>query len=630
MPLEVSVSYFDGEQGSHQSLTENLSSSGMCLKSNGHLRVGSSFRFLLGLPHEEAKEITGRVRWQSPKPGAPRVGIQFSKPIECSLPLSVVEEAMERSVEQINVFFDLLYQSLSEACVWVDSAGAVTKCDERFLNLLGYTEQELTGRPLSDFAVPDDQERLSLALRPESNGSPSPIKGLFRMKPKGGPTLLSRLRTAPKPPWATSTAVCIEHIAEFGALFNELSKLRTLYTENASKLVSLKDEKHQADKMMAALKDAFPGWVVFLNADFSIQDVTCLGKVEAHGGLETSFRGMNLREATGLLEAEVDGTRLDDALKSCATSGQEFGSDCCHYPGRAGKKPDLFPAGTFNISITPITDLHGTTSSLIMFVVPTSHASAEGQTGIDELGYFQRLFEAAAAGLTVQHVLGNMREPFTSLLARLNLLRHKFALGKMEPQLAPDHGEENYAGEIGKIEWRMERLSKQLEYLLTHAFAPDYPQRRYPDVNECLARAIRIVESADAPVHFSPQPGLPGTTSLEQDPTMIFIIFLLLARDCVSSASDKTIICDTEAGKDAIMVNIRHKAFIRDVKYTDILLDNEPLETLLVKHRPSHVLDTLLCYASTLLKKNHIGAKINNVPGQFSLSLHIPQAAPGE
>ena len=111
---------------------------------------------------------------------------------------------------------------------------------------------------------------------------------------------------------------------------------------------------------------------------------------------------------------------------------------------------------------------------------------------------------------------------------------------------------------------------------------------------------------------------------------MIFTILLLVAKDSVRRISDKTINCELKEEQDAIIVTIQHRAHISEHRHTDILFDNESPETLLLRHRPMNVLDTLLCYASLLLKKNNVKVKINNVPGQFRLSLHIPAVSPAD
>ena len=122
VPLELPVEYGDFGNGTHHSLTEDLSTHGACIQSNGPLRVGRQCRLLLALPHQKKKkEITGKVCWKSSERGPRRVGIQFSKPIGFSIPLAATEQALRRTREQTEAHFDRHYHSLSEACVWVNS-----------------------------------------------------------------------------------------------------------------------------------------------------------------------------------------------------------------------------------------------------------------------------------------------------------------------------------------------------------------------------------------------------------------------------------------------------------------------------------------------------------------------------
>lgn len=627
VPLELSVSYsyLGKKQETHQSLTENVSTSGMCLKSNGHLREGASFQFLLGLPCDKKAKITGRVRWQSPQSGSPRVGIQFSEPVDFALPLSVVEQALHRSAEQVDLLLHRLYRSFGEGCAWVDSAGRITECDDGFCKLLGYSQEEVQGRALSDFAGAGDRKRLSRLLSQKRSDLSSSSKGLFRMQRKQGPSLLSRLYLPPGSPWKASTAICFEPIGEVGALFQEMNKLRDLYTGSVSKLVALREEKQQAEKILAAVKRSFPGWMLLLNRDLSIRDVACIGTLDTmQQGSASFFRGMPLGQATGLLETKLNGNSLCDELRACTETGREFMSKCCRYRGRSDKNPDLFPPGAFSITVNPIADLRGQTESLFMAVLPMLEAAPENEIDSESLVYVQRLLDTAAAGLTVQSVLSRMHNPFASLLARLNLFRYKLALAKMQHRSAPDPLGEGSAAELTKIEWQMERLAKQLGYLVEQASMPNPPQPGGADIKKTLSKVIHMVESADEPVDFSAYIGQPKAGISERDCSMIFMVFLLLARESVGRVSDKTVKCELKEEKGDLIVDIRHKGFISDPKYAEMLFDNDSPETLLLRHRPDNVLGTLLCYASLLLKKNHIKISINNVPGEFRLSLYLP------
>jgi hypothetical protein len=148
------------------------------------------------------------------------------------------------------------------------------------------------------------------------------------------------------------------------------------------------------------------------------------------------------------------------------------------------------------------------------------------------------------------------------------------------------------------------------------------------DINECLSIAITIMrmyeESAGESIKFNPQGEVPKIELNKQEFLMIFLIFLLLSRDCLRTVSDKTIKCETKEDENDIIVSMWHNGYLQQGKYLEILLNDDPIESCFFKSRSMYFMDTLLYYGNLLLKKNNIKIKISNVPGQFSLSLFIP------
>jgi PAS domain S-box-containing protein len=426
---------------------------------------------VFALPHRREKtEITGKVRWQTIERRAGRMGIQFSEPFHLSVPFTATEQALRGWRQQAEAYFDRLYETMSDACVWVNSKGEIIRHDECFLTMLGYSEGEVEGRPLYDFAYGQDRERLSNLMVPEKTDLLSFTSGLFRMQPKEGSTLLWKIGIPSKPLWTTSREVYIEQITEF----------RTL-----------KDKKY--------------------------------------------------------------------------------------------------------------------------------------------LNHFRQVLGAAATGFLTKDIVKDVCDPFTCLVARLDLVRHRLALERKKSRGANGDELAYCAQEIQKAENLLENLTRRFKYVVENTLSLEPVETTRFDINECLSIAISIIsmyqESDSERIIFDPQAKLPKIESDKQEFLMIFLIFLLLSRDCLRIVSDKTIKCETKEDEKHITVRMCHNGYLQQGKYLDILFDNNPLETYFFKSDPMYFMDTVLYYGNTLLKKNKIKIKIDNIPGQFSLTLFIPLAA---
>jgi PAS domain S-box-containing protein len=468
VPLELPIKYGDFDKGTYQSLTKDLSTRGACIQSKAPFDVGTRCRLLFALPHQEEKiEITGEVRWKTFERRTGSMGVQFSQPIDLSVPLIATEQALRRWRQQAKVYFDRLYQRLSDACVWVNSRDEIIRHDDRFLALLGYSEDEVEGRLLYDFVHGEDRERLSRLMAPETTDLSSLTNGLFRMQPKEGPALLWKIRIPPKRLWTTSREIYIENIAEFRAL---------------------RDEKH--------------------------------------------------------------------------------------------------------------------------------------------LNYFRQILGAAATGFITRDIVKEVCDPFTCVLASLDLLRHRLVLERKRSQGANAGEFGRWAKEIQEVEELVEDLTKRFRYMVENTYSLEPVETTQFDINECLSIAITIMrmyeESAGESIKFNPQAEVPKIELNKQEFLMIFLIFLLLSRDCLRTVSDKTIKCETKEDKNDIIVSMWHNGYLQQGKYLDILLNDNPIESCFFKSRSVYFMDTLLYYGNLLLKKNNVKIKINNVPGQFSLSLFIP------
>jgi len=547
------------------------------------------------------------------------MGIQLAEPLDFSVPFAATEHAARRWRQQTDAYSDRAYQALSDACVWVNSSGEIIQYDERFLSLLGYPEGEVKGRPLHAFAHDEDQGRLTHLLASQTAGIPHLTSGFFRMLSKEGQVLFWKIRVSPKPPWMTLREVYIEHLTEF----------RAMYIEHLTEFRTLREQKHQLEQIVGAVERSVSDRVVLLNSDLSIANI---GDVEITPQKETpqvSFKGMDLRKATGLVEAKVNKKKLWDELKLCVKTGQEFASDLCHYQGRGGDSPDLFPPGTFRIRISPITDLNQRVTSLLMVVKSEAPPGIYDQKEGQNLYHFRHILGAAATGFIIKDILREVCNPLTYLLASLGLLSYKLALEREKSQVTNSEGFDFYPEEIKKIEELIEDLTKKFRYMIDNTYLPEPVETYDFDINECLSKAITIMtmyeEFNGNKIEFDPQPRLPKTESNEQEIIMMFLVFLLLSRDCAKTVSDKTIKCETKVDKNHIIASISHNGYIRESRYLDILFDKNPLQSYFSKRHSIYFMDTVLCYGNLLLKKNNVKIKINNVPGEFSLSLFIPR-----
>ncbi|NVM21035.1 MAG: PilZ domain-containing protein [Desulfobacterales bacterium] len=244
--------------------------------------------------------------------------------------------------------------------------------------------------------------------------------------------------------------------------------------------------------------------------------------------------------------------------------------------------------------------------------------------------HFPDILGATATGLLIKDVLKEVSNPFTRLVARLDLLRHKLALQGEGLQTADGHELAYYAGEILKIEKLINDLTKNFKYM-AEIYSLEPVETNYFDINECISRAIAIVRMyqgfGDETIRFDPQPGVPEIESNEQELGIIFLIFLLLSKHCIKTVSDKTIECRIREDQSHVIASISHNGSVGQDKYLDIIFHNDPIESYFFKSHSVCFMDTLLHYGNFLLKKNRIKVKINSIPGCFAISLFIPSSA---
>jgi len=609
VPLQLPVECSGFDDATHLSFSHDMSPNGLSLGTNWPCHVGIPCRLLIPLPNRPEKtEITGRVCWHTAQGAASRVGVQFSEPIDFSIPFRAADQAVRCYQEHMDSHLGCLHRTLGGVCAWLNSEEEIVEYDERFLDLLGGSNEDLQGRPLSEFVHVDDRHRLSNLLMDAQRSDPSSLAAeLFRMQPKDGRPMFCRIRVAPKLPWST---------------------LREIYIEDMTEACVLKGRKHELEQTLATLQRAVAGRVVHLSTDLRIAEIyegERLGQAHKKAGF---FNGMDLRKATELVKTKVNGKKLWEELQVCARTGREFAADYCHYNGRPDKRPDLFAPGAFSIIIKPIADLDDNVTSLLMVVKTGEPLGVYPEKEIENLDRLEHILGAAARGFLLKDVVKETCDPLTCLLARLDLLRHKLTLERKKSEASHTQEMPYYAEEIQKLETLVVNLSDQFKYMLENTCYFQSSELSPFDLNQTLLNTVRILEMCGGldgcGMRLESASALPLIEACEKDFIMIFLIFLLLSRTCLKNVSDRTIKCETITNKKHVIAKISHNGFIHQRKYLDIIFQSDPLANYFFNSDSVCSMDTLLYYANLLLKKNKIKTKITNIPGQFSLSLVTP------
>jgi PAS domain S-box-containing protein len=612
VPLELPVECGGLDHGTYPSFSHDMSPNGLSLGTNGPFHVGSPCRLLFALPNRQEKaEITGSVRWHTGQGAGSRVGIQFSEPIDFSVPFRAADQAVRSLQRHMDSHLTCLHQALGDACAWVNSEGEIVKYDDRFLNLLGYSNGEVRGHPFSEFVHADDRRRLSnLLTGAQNSGVPSSAAELFRMQSKDKQPIFGRIRVAPTQPWSTS---------------------REIYVEDMTESCVLTGRKHDLEQMVGTLQRAVAGRVIHLNTDLRIVDIhddETPGRAHKQAAF---FHDMDLRQATGLVETRVNGRKLWEQLEVCAGTGQEFAADHCHYDGRPDKRPDLFSPGAFNIIIKPIADLDDRVTSLLMVVKTGGPLGVYSEKKKEKLDHLEHILEAAARGFILKDLVKETCDPLTCLLARLDLLRHKLTLERKKSQAADTHDTSYYVEAIQEAQELVGKLSEQFKYVLENTCYFQSSGVCPFDLNQTLSKTVTILEMCGGldgcSVSLKSPSVMPMMEACEQELVMMFLIFLLLSKTCLKHVSNRTIKCETITNKKHIIAKISHNGFIHQRKYLDIIFQSDPLESYFFKSDSICCMDTLLYHANLLLKKNKIKTKITNIPGQFSQSLVMPLKA---
>ena len=616
LPLECqNIGNVTNHASQYDLACQDLSCRGMSLTSEMPLDVGETLVFSLSLPHGPRQEgITGAVRWCAGPPEPRKIGIQFTKPLDLSVPLSVTSKVVGSLQQQSHSVIERLFVSSSDAFTWIDSEGKIASADQRFLDLLGCSDAEVVGQPLVAFIHPGDQNDFSKLLRPHKSSTAASDTGHVRIRAKDSRSLFWRMRMLPKSPWSLLQGVCIEDLTE---------------------AYEWKIHHHQLKQVTDTLEDDFPGRVVLLNSDLTVAHVRgaqIRGKKEKRK--ITRVRGRNLRKVTGLTEIKVNGGKLWDVLEYCVQTGKESEIQPYHYQGRSRSTSDLFPPGTFRTKVTPIQDLKGEITSLLMRVSPEDplgihdHQSDKGQKNQDRLG---KILRAAATGFLLKEVLTRFDSPLTYLVTEMDLLSSKLEQHMAISSWNDDKTPQEAVG-ITRARKHIGVVAIKLRQVLDNMWSPVLQEDEQQLVNICLSKAIQTAKMAAGmegiPIKRNMESGLPQITINSHELTMAFLIFLLLSKDCLSNVSLRTIHCSTQRDGDNIVAGISHNGFIQEDRYLSILFHRNPLEGFFLNCTRVNPVDTLLYYVNYILKKNALKIRLTNIPGHFNLSVIIPGTVP--
>jgi PAS domain S-box-containing protein len=599
----------------HEMACQDLSRGGMSLTSEKPFDVGETLVFSFSLPQGQKQEsIAGAVRWCGGPPESRKIGIQFTKPLDFSVPISVTAKAVG-SLQQYNPFdVEQLYEASGDAFVWIDSDGRIVRPDQRFLHLLGFSRAEIVGQSLAGFVHPNDHTDLANMLNPPQPGQASSAAGTFRIKAKDNRSLLWKMLFLPKSTGET---------------------LQGIYVEDKTATYESKSHRHQLEQMTRALEDDFPGQVILLNSDLTIARFGGAHTTVKKGKRKARpLRGKDLRKATGLVDIKVNGQRLLDVLEYCAQTGRESEIKGCRYQGRPGNTSDLFTPGTFCTKITPIQDPGGEITTLLMRVRPEDPLGihdSQGDKGRKNQNRLGKILGAAAKGYLLNDVLTEFSTPLTHLLTELDLFTSKWE--RLTPILSQTGGDKTPLNTLGikQVRKNVGHICDKLYEVLKN-MSPTSPQEGNPgQVNRCLSKAIQTGQMAEGmagiAITCERGSGLPQAQADGQELAMVFLVFLLLSKDCFSNLSRRSIHCKTAKNGNHLVVRFSHNGFIQKDRYLKILFHHDPLEDYFLKCASLSQTDTLLYYANFLLKKNAIRMKLTNIPGHFNLSLIIPATA---
>jgi len=613
LPLAVECHGAGGEADPSflQSVTSvDVSAHGMALGPGVPLEVGKTCSLVFGLPHQvEKTRVAGEVRWQAGVKADAVMGVKFSDPIDISVPLCAADDAVRTLREHMDSRFSRVYDTFSEASVWVNARGEIIRFDERFLRLLEYSELEVDGRRIRELADPDDKKALSGFLAESQRlGNTEPSSGVFRMRAKGGGTRFLKFRMPPNPCGVT---------------------VREIYIEDKSESYSLKNENYQLKQVVNVLKRAIPGKMMVLGSDLTLGDI---------GGVDTGregpiaqgvFDGMDVRKATGLVDTAVNGQRLRDKLELCAKTGQGFSSKSLHYAGRPEKEADLFTPCNFRADISPIEDVDKRVARLVMVVRTEVVADVAGEpdSGVQKrLHQIEPLLGAAATGAILKDMLADVWNPFTCMLARLDLLRYKLLANKSVRAVNGDVT--YYTKEIEEAGRLVRGLSDRFKHVLENAPFLEPDQISCFDVNQLLSRVTSVsgmVRDADGySVRFEPGADLPQVESNEREFVILSQLLAWLCRSCLGNTMDRTIECQTSKDRNRIIVKMSHRGPVPKDRLLNIIICENPLESLLGATESIGVADALMCYANLLMRKNNMRLRVDSIPGQFGLTLSIP------
>ncbi len=582
----------------------DLSSHGMALECERPVGTDKTCRFSLPLFHsQEPLTVKGNIRWHKRLRDGTKIGVRFEEPIDLSLPFPVVKDAAARVQKDAEYYRAAVRNVLSDACVWLNPAGEILQYDQRVLALLNCTELDLKDKRMVEFFHPEDQEGIEWFFEKlKKSGDSLPVKRLLRLQSGGNMDTYCQISVPPKPPWSDTVEV---------------------YLKDVTQSYRMEWQNRQLEQVVRTFSRCINGKMVILSSDLTINEVR--GRISEQPGQEENvrFRGMPFQKATGLAQVKMNGKTLWEQLRSCVTTGRPITGRPVTYWGRVDNGQDLIQPGDFRITVNPSQDSDKKVSFLVVIIEAMSSFGANWEASeiSGDSGRLESILGSSATAFVLSDVIEGLYDPLARLVAQLDLLFSKVDMaGEKADRYEPDRD---------RVQALVRELCDRLKPVRENVAVRQGTFRvDRTDINECVSRAIDIVQSnGDAGagvISMALAENLPAVKPDAHDLVMMFIIFLLTSKASLATVTDKTIRCETAQKNGHVMVKIAHNSYIQKQDDLKMIFDGQVLRRYFSDTGRVKPTETYLHYANFLTNKHRIKMNMTNIPGQFELCLAVP------
>ena len=582
----------------------DLSSHGMALECERPVGTDKTCRFSLPLFHsQEPLTVKGNIRWHKRLRDGTKIGVRFEEPIDLSLPFPVVKDAAARVQKDAEYYRAAVRNVLSDACVWLNPAGEILQYDQRVLALLNCTELDLKDKLMVDFFHPEDEEGIEWFFEKlKRSGNGLPVKRVLRLQSSGNMDTYCQISVPAKPPWSDTVEV---------------------YLKDVTQSYRMEWQNRQLEEVVRTFSRCINGKMVILSPDLTINEVR--GRISGQLGQEENvrFRGMPFQKATGLAQVKMNGKALWEHLGSCVTTGRPITGRPVTYWGRVDKGQDLLQPGDFRITVNPSRDSDNKVSFLVVIIEAMSSFGANWEASeiAGDAGRLESILESSATAFVLSDVIEGLYDPLVRLMAQVDLFFSKVdvAGGKAD----------RCERDRDRVQALVSELCNRLKPVWENVAVRQGTSRvDRTDINECVSRAIDIVQSSSdtgaGVISSTLAENLPEVKPDAHDLVMMFIIFLLTSKACLATVTDKTIRCETAQENGHVMVKIAHNSYIQEQDDLKMIFDGQVLRRYFSNTGSVKPTETYLHYANFLTNKHRIKIKMTNIPGQFELCLAVP------